>query len=105
MPLKWQELTADSAALVFQKLFDLKCRHATRASSRYGLAITPVLHVATGINAGHFSKNVVCGLQIAVLVGIELAFENLGVGYVSDPEKHRAGGKVRDFTTLEISKF
>src|SRR5438105_12649170 len=81
-----------SMALIFQKLLDLKRSHATGTGGSYRLPVSPVLRIAAGINAGDFREHVTRRLQIAVLIGIQLAFEDFGVGNVSDSEEHGTGG-------------
>src|SRR5579864_426150 len=89
-----------SVALILEKLLDFQRRHAAAASCGDRLPITPVLHIPAGIHAGDFGEDVVGGFKIAVLVGVELAFKNLGVGDVADAKKHGAG---REIPGLAIS--
>src|ERR1700733_4787472 len=42
--------------------------------------------------------------QVALGIGFELAFENLGVGNVAYTQKHRAGGELPAFAALQIAQ-
>jgi hypothetical protein len=54
---RWDDarLANRSGAVLLQKLLNLDCGHATGSRSGNGLAVAPVLHIATGedaVNAG-----------------------------------------------------
>src|SRR2546427_1155856 len=94
-----------SMALIFQEFLDFKRGHATGTGGSYSLPVSPVLHIAASINAGYLREHVTRGLQIAVLIGIQLAFEDFGVGNVSDSEEHGTGGEVSSLPVLNITLF
>jgi len=56
------------------------------------LAVGGGLHVAAGEIRGDLVKTFFWRDQIAIRIGFELACEDLGVGDVADPRKHRAAG-------------
>ncbi len=73
--------------LLFQELLDLDGSHAAGSGSGDGLAIAPVLHIATGEHAVDAGVHIVVRLEIAVGVSVELAVEHLRVGFVADAEE------------------
>ncbi len=68
----------------FQILLHFQRGHAAGTGGGDGLAIAAVLHVSAGKDSGHFGKDVLVRDQVAVGVGVELAFEDLGVRDVAD---------------------
>ena len=86
------------AAELFEVLFDFEGGHAAGAGGGDGLAVAAVLDVSAGVDAGELhalagDEDVVLGLDVAVVVEVELAFEHLGVGLVADAEEDEADGK------------
>src|SRR5207249_4893961 len=70
-----------------EKSFHFHSGHATRAGSRNGLAVCAVLHVAGMEHTGDVSARAALGENIAFGVGLDLAFENLGIRDVADGEE------------------
>src|ERR1700730_16727644 len=70
-----------------EKFFHLHGGHATRAGSRNGLPVSAVLHVAGMEHAGDVGARAALGGDVAIGVGFDLAFENLGIGDVADGEE------------------
>src|SRR5215472_4982861 len=96
--------TRYSFPMLFQELFNLESGHAAGAGGGDSLAVAAVLNVAAGEDAGDAGENTVFGFQIAVLVGVELALEDLGVGDVSDAEEHGAGGHLPGFASFHVAQ-
>src|SRR5258706_9424825 len=94
--------TAPSASVLFQEFLDLNGSHAACTSGGDGLAVSPVLHIAAGINAVDACVHIFVRLEISVFIGVELALEHLRVRIVTDAEKQRAGGEVPDFAGLQV---
>jgi hypothetical protein len=87
-----------STAELFEVLFDFECGHAAGAGGGDGLAVAAILDVSAGVDAVELNaragdEDVVLGLDVAVVVEVELAFEHLRVGLVADAEEHEADGK------------
>ena len=91
--------------MFFQKPFRFHGRGAAGAGGGDGLAIAAVLNVAAGEDAGDVGEDEVAGLQIAVLVHIELPDEHLRVGLVANAQEHGAGGEVPDLAGLEVAQL
>src|ERR1700723_3263019 len=88
------QLAGGSGAVAFEEFLDFDGSHAAGSGGGDGLAIAPVLHIATREYAPDAGPDVVVRLEIAVGVGVELAGEHLRVGIVPDAEKQRAGREV-----------
>ena len=80
----------DLVAVFFQVFFGFEGGHASRSRGGDGLAVAAVLNVSAGVDAGDAGEDVVVGLDVAVLVEVELAGEHGGVGDVSDAEEEAA---------------
>src|SRR6267142_5308535 len=93
-----------SAAVLFQKLFDLQSGHAASSCSSDRLAVTAIRDIARGVNPRDASVNVVLGQEVAFFVGIKLAFEHLGVADMSDAKEHGAGGKVVGLASFHVTQ-
>ena len=74
-------------AVLLEELFGLDGGHAAASGCGDGLAIAPVLHIATSINTVHAGVYVIVRFEIAVGVGVKLIAEHFRVWIVSDPEK------------------
>src|SRR5215472_8956222 len=91
--------TRYSFPMLFQELLNLESGHAAGAGGGDSLAVAAVLDVA-----GDAGENTVLGFQIAVLIGVELALEDLGVGDVSDAEEHGAGRHLPAFPSFYVAQ-
>ncbi len=77
-------------AVLFEVFFDFEGGHAAGSGGGDGLAITAVLHVSAGVDAGDAREDVIVGFDVAVFIEIELAGEHGSVGDVSDAEEETA---------------
>src|SRR5438445_8821060 len=74
--------------VLFQKLFGINGGHATGARGRDRLAIAMVLHVAGNEHARNRGEAAVFGKQVAIRIRLEFAFEDGGVGIVTDGHEY-----------------
>src|SRR5205823_14804059 len=89
----------------FQKSFSFQRGHASGAGGSDRLTEAAVLYVPASKHSRYTSRNVILCHQVAVAVHIELTFEYLGVGNVADPQKHSAGSKIPDSSSLQIAQL
>src|ERR1017187_6056700 len=87
----------------FQISFRFYRGHAARAGRGNGLAVSPVLHVAGMENARDAGARAALGDDITVGIGLDLAFEYLGVGNMADGHEEPIHVLLPDFIGLEIS--
>ena len=77
------------------------------------MAVAAVLDISAGVNAGDAlaedgDMDVFLGLDIAVGVQVQLAFEHAGVGGVTDAEEHEADGEcpaLAGLLVMELKAF
>src|SRR5258708_39143800 len=93
-----------SAAVLCQELFYFHGSGAAGAGCGDRLAIAAVLHVTAGKDAGDVRKHEIVGLEVAILVHIELALEHLCVGYVANAQEHGASREVPYFAGLLVAQ-
>ena len=104
---------AGLAALFFEEFFYFEGSHAAGAGGGDGLAVAAVLNVSAGVDAldalaEDGDEDVFLGLDVAVGVEIELAFEHAGVGDVADAEEHEGDGEgpaLAGFFVEELEAF
>ena len=85
-------------AVLFEVFFCFKGGHAAGACGGDCLAVAAVLDISAGEDAGDDvavvgGEDVIAGLNVAVGVDVEHAFEGHGVGDVADAEEHEGYGK------------
>src|SRR3981081_967050 len=51
---------------------------------------------------GNRGENLFVGFEVSIVIGVELAFEHLGIRHVTNPEKERAGGKIPRLAGFQI---
>ncbi len=90
-------------AVLFEEFFGLEGGHAAGAGGGDGLSVAAVLDVAAGEDAGDTGQNVVLGLDVAVIVEVDLAVEHFGVGLVADAEEEAGDGKDGLFAGLDVA--
>jgi hypothetical protein len=86
------------AALFFEEFFYFEGGHAAGSGSGDGLAVAAVLDVSAGVDAVQLDaleggEDVVLGLDVAVAVEVQLAFEHAGVRDVADGEEEEGDGQ------------
>uniref|UniRef100_E6Q0D3 Uncharacterized protein n=1 Tax=mine drainage metagenome TaxID=410659 RepID=E6Q0D3_9ZZZZ len=91
-------------AVLFEIFFDFERGHAACARGGDGLAIASVLHVAACKDAGDTREHVVAGLDVAVLVEIDLAVKHFGVGFVADAEEETRNGQLAFFVGVGVAQ-
>ncbi len=97
-------------AQFFEVFFDLEGGHATGTGGGDGLAVAAILDVSAGVDAGDSlaedgDEDVVFGLDVAIAVEVELAFEHAGVGDVADAEEHEGDGKGGALAGLAVDEL
>jgi len=81
--------------VLFEVLLHFESGHAARSCGGNGLAVTAVLYVSAGEDAGNAGMDLVVGDDVAIRVEIDLAGEHFGVRFVADSEKEPANGQRR----------
>ncbi len=104
----WREKS--SATEFFEVFFDFESGHAAGTGGGDGLTIAAVLDVSAGEDSVDAftedgDEDVVFGLDVAVVVEVELAFEHGGVGLVADAEEHEGDGEGGALAGLAIEQL
>src|SRR5437868_5910537 len=97
-------MTAEAS--VFQPAFGLNRSHAAGAGSGNGLAEYGILNVAARKHAGNVGAHRIrMGLDVAVAIEIDLAFEDFGIRIVTDRNEKPVYLKFRCCLGLYIPEF
>src|SRR5437660_503203 len=91
--------------MLFEKLLCLNGGHAAGAGSGNRLPITAVLHVSTGIDSVNPSEDVIVSFEVPIGIGVELAFEHLRIGHVTNTKKECAGGEIPALAGFQVAQF
>src|ERR1019366_2469369 len=96
--------SSPSVPFVFQILLHFQSGHAAGTCGSDGLTVAAVLHVAAREYARHSREDVLLRNQVAIRIGFELAFEDLGVRDVANTKKHCARREFPAFAALQIAQ-
>lgn len=92
------------AGQAFKVFFGFKSRHASKACSCHGLSIDIIGDVSGCEDAWDIGCcGVRRGLEIAARFHVELPFEELGLGSMSDGDENAMDGKGRDLPGRKVS--
>src|SRR5581483_12111262 len=79
-------------------------RHAPRPGGGDGLAIRVVLDVTGREHTLDVGPGALVGRDVAVLVHVDLAFEHIGVGRMTDGDEHAGDGEVGGVAGFDVTQ-
>ena len=87
---------------VFEPTLGIERRHAPRPCSRDGLSVDVVLYVAAREDTFDAGQAAVVGDDIARVLHVELALEQVGVGLVADRDEQSGHVQLGFLTCIDI---